>query len=189
MQELVTKYRLWLESEKIEALFMFQAGMVWASLDTVYQSCLADERIAVRLALITEVTVETSHMAGLGRFLRTGNCLTSGMRILISKRTVRILCLYNFRMMPLFIHRIHCPYSFGNAGRELSMCRMELKYPIPRLPEKIIFIVSWWKMHGEFIPAVRESKKNTTIIAIIVVHSGHLALRNLMRFRIRNQYR
>ena len=44
MQELITKYRPWKDGEKIEALFMFQAGTVWASLDTVYHSCLADDR-------------------------------------------------------------------------------------------------------------------------------------------------
>ena len=70
MQELITKYRPWKDGEKIEALFMFQAGTVWASLDTVYQSCLADDRFAARLVLVTETTVEKSHMAGAEQFLK-----------------------------------------------------------------------------------------------------------------------
>ncbi len=69
MQELKTKYRPLLEGEKIEALFMFQAGTVWASLDTVYKNCISDDRFNVRLVLITEMTVEKSHMAGARAFL------------------------------------------------------------------------------------------------------------------------
>lgn len=69
MQELITKYRPLLDGEKIEALFMFQAGTVWASLDSVYQSCLSNDRFAVRLVLMTETTVETSHMLGAKQFL------------------------------------------------------------------------------------------------------------------------
>jgi hypothetical protein len=69
MQELVIKYRPWLEGEKIEVLFMFQAGTVWPSLESVYESCVTDERFSVRLVLMTEVAVETSHMAGAQAFL------------------------------------------------------------------------------------------------------------------------
>jgi hypothetical protein len=69
MHELITRYRPLLEGEKIETLFMFQAGTVWSSLDTVYQSCLTDERFSVRLVLVTEVTVEKSHMVGAKDFL------------------------------------------------------------------------------------------------------------------------
>lgn len=70
MQELITKYRPWLDGEKIEALFMFQAGTVWTSLETVYQNCLSDDRFSVRLVLVTETTVEKSHMAGAEQFLK-----------------------------------------------------------------------------------------------------------------------
>ena len=69
MQELVTKYRPWLNGEKIEILFIFQAGTVWASLESVYYYCLSDDRFAVRLVFMTETTVETSHMVGAKQFL------------------------------------------------------------------------------------------------------------------------
>lgn len=69
MQELITYYRPLLKGEKIEALFMFQAGTVWASWDSVYRSCMEDNRFDVRLVFVNEVTVEKSHMAGAEVFL------------------------------------------------------------------------------------------------------------------------
>lgn len=70
MQELMANYRPLFPGEKIEALFMFQAGTVWASWDSVYKSCKDDDRFDVRLVFITEMTVETSHMAGAEGFLK-----------------------------------------------------------------------------------------------------------------------
>lgn len=58
-----------MDGEKIEALFMFQAGTVWASMDSVYRSCISDERFDVKLALIEETTVESSHMIGAQEYL------------------------------------------------------------------------------------------------------------------------
>lgn len=69
MQELITHYRKYVEGEKIQLLFMFQAGTVWASLDSVYRYCVQDERFEVCLTLIEETTVETAHMKGARRFL------------------------------------------------------------------------------------------------------------------------
>lgn len=69
MQVLQDKYRPYLDGEKIEALFMFQAGTVWASMDSVYRNCISDERFDVKLALIVETTVESSHMIGAREYL------------------------------------------------------------------------------------------------------------------------
>lgn len=69
MQELLAKYRPLIEGELIEVLFMFQAGTVWASLDSVYKSCIEDKRFDVKIALVRELTVEKSHMAGAEEFL------------------------------------------------------------------------------------------------------------------------
>lgn len=64
------KYRPLLPGEKIEIAFLFQAGTVWPSWESVYRTCNADERFNVRLILITESTVETSHSEGAEQFLR-----------------------------------------------------------------------------------------------------------------------
>ena len=69
MQKLRQSYRLWKDGEKIEAAFFFQAGTVWASMETVYKSCIEDVRFHVRLILMEETTVETSHMTGAREFL------------------------------------------------------------------------------------------------------------------------
>ncbi len=69
MQTLTTNYRQYVNDQKIQILFMFQAGTVWSSLDSVYRCCLKDQRFEVRLALIEETTVETSHMKGAREFL------------------------------------------------------------------------------------------------------------------------
>lgn len=69
MQTLTTHYRPLQAGEKIDTLFLFQAGTVWPSLDTVYRSCLEDCRFNVRLVLVTETTVEKSHMFGAKNFL------------------------------------------------------------------------------------------------------------------------
>ena len=69
-KRLIAAYRPYLPGEKIEALFLFQAGTVWASMESVYRSCLADERFLVRLVLVSETAVEKTHMAGAEDFLR-----------------------------------------------------------------------------------------------------------------------
>lgn len=69
MKELMEKYRPWLPEEKVEALFLFQAGTVWASWESVYESFLADKRFETKLVLITETAVEKSHMRGARQFL------------------------------------------------------------------------------------------------------------------------
>lgn len=70
MSELIARYRPWLPKEKIRVLFLFQAGTVWASMESVYDSCLADDRFETKLVLITETTVEKSHMIGAEQFLK-----------------------------------------------------------------------------------------------------------------------
>ena len=69
MQKLRQSYRPWKDGEKIEAAFFFQAGTVWASMETVYKSCIEDMRFNLRLILMEETTVETSHMTGAREFL------------------------------------------------------------------------------------------------------------------------
>ncbi len=69
MRRIKDEYRQYKENEKVEALFMFQAGTVWASLDSVYRSMKADSRFEVRLVLIEETTVDTSHMLCAKKFL------------------------------------------------------------------------------------------------------------------------
>lgn len=70
MQQLLERYRVLKKDEKIEVAFLFQAGTVWASWDSIYRSCIADERFAVQLILMEETAVETSHMVGAKRFLQ-----------------------------------------------------------------------------------------------------------------------
>lgn len=55
--------------EKIRIAFLFQAGTVWASMDSVYRSCLQDNEVEVTLVYIEETAVEKSHMIGAKEFL------------------------------------------------------------------------------------------------------------------------
>lgn len=70
MQKFVSHYRKLEKGEKIEVLFMFQAGTVWASLESVYKFCMGDERYSVKIAWIEETTVEKSHMMGAEKYLK-----------------------------------------------------------------------------------------------------------------------
>ena len=63
------QYRPFKEGEKIEIAFLFQAGTVWASWDSVYRACLEEEAFSVRLVLITRTTVEEAHSEGARQFL------------------------------------------------------------------------------------------------------------------------
>lgn len=69
MPRLKHKYLPLKVGEKIRAVFLFQAGTVWASMESVYHSCLSDERFLVKLVLVEETTVESSHMIGAKEFL------------------------------------------------------------------------------------------------------------------------
>lgn len=69
MRTLQENYKPYIKEEKIQALFLFQAGTVWASMESVYESCKADERFEVKLVWVEETTVETSHMASAKEFL------------------------------------------------------------------------------------------------------------------------
>ena len=55
------KYRPYVEGEKLQVAFLFQAGTVWASWESVYDAFVNDDRFNVRIILLTQTTVETSH--------------------------------------------------------------------------------------------------------------------------------
>lgn len=69
MQTLQDNYKAYKKGEKIEALFLFQAGTVWASMESVYESCKQDGRFDVKLVWVEDTTVETSHMVTAKEFL------------------------------------------------------------------------------------------------------------------------
>lgn len=73
MQNLRKTYRDFQDGEQIEAAFLFQAGTVWASMESVYKSCLADKRFHTQLIFIRKTTVETAHMVGAKEFLEQQN--------------------------------------------------------------------------------------------------------------------
>ena len=62
-------YRPINKAKKIDIAFLFQAGTVWPSWESVYRVCINDERFNVRLILITDITVEASHNIGAETFL------------------------------------------------------------------------------------------------------------------------
>ncbi len=64
-----TMYRKTKENEKIEVAFLYQAGTVWPSWESVYEACVEDERLSVRLILISDTTVEVSHSVGAEDYL------------------------------------------------------------------------------------------------------------------------
>lgn len=73
MRSLKKIYREFRDGEQIEVAFLFQAGTVWASMESVYKSCMADERFHIELILMEETTVETAHMVGAKEFLQQEN--------------------------------------------------------------------------------------------------------------------
>lgn len=64
-----SSYRLCIEGEKIEAAFLFQAGTVWPSLESVYNELKRDAEVSVRLFFDNNTTVEKSHSAYAEKFL------------------------------------------------------------------------------------------------------------------------
>ena len=71
----VESYRPLLNNEKIEIAFLFQAGTVWPSWESVYKACLDDGRMKVSLILVTGTTVENSHNVDAEKFLQEGGYL------------------------------------------------------------------------------------------------------------------
>ncbi len=67
---LCDNYRRILPGEKIETAFLFQAGTVWPSWESVYQACQCKECFDVRLILVSETTVEVSHSIGAEEYLK-----------------------------------------------------------------------------------------------------------------------
>lgn len=63
------KYRILKRDEKIDIAFLFQAGTVWPSWESVYKACLVEERINVKMILVSRQTVEASHNVDAERFL------------------------------------------------------------------------------------------------------------------------
>jgi len=62
-------YRPYLPGEKVEIAFLFQAGTVWPSWESVYLELKSDSRVSVRFFLDTDTTVEKSHNKGAREFL------------------------------------------------------------------------------------------------------------------------
>ncbi len=70
MDDLLRRYIPWEQGEKIRVVFLFQAGTVWPSTESVYESCLSDTRFDVRLVYDDELAVEKGHMAEARNFLQ-----------------------------------------------------------------------------------------------------------------------
>ena len=64
-----SEYRLLEQNEKMDIAFLFQAGTVWPSWESVYKACLIEERINVRMILVSKKTVEASHNVDAENFL------------------------------------------------------------------------------------------------------------------------
>ncbi len=65
------KYRPYVDGEKLQVAFLFQAGTVWPSWESVYDAFVNDDRFDVRLILLTQTTVETSHNKGAEDYLKS----------------------------------------------------------------------------------------------------------------------
>ncbi len=61
------------KQEKIRIVFLFQAGTVWASWESVYSACRKDDRIEVKLLLLSETVIEKSHLISAEEFLKKQN--------------------------------------------------------------------------------------------------------------------
>lgn len=61
-----TSYR---EGEVIRIVFLFQAASVWASWESVYEACMADSNVEVKMLLLTQHGVEKAQMISAREFL------------------------------------------------------------------------------------------------------------------------
>lgn len=57
------------EGENIRIIFLFQAASVWASWESVYEACVEDRNIEVRMLLLTKTSVEKAQMISAKEFL------------------------------------------------------------------------------------------------------------------------
>ena len=62
-------YRQIVPGEKIDIAFLFQAGTVWPSWESVYEACMQEDCFNVKVVLITRKTVETAHNTDAEQFL------------------------------------------------------------------------------------------------------------------------
>ena len=69
MNLLKDHYRPLNRNEKIEVAFLFQAGTVWPSWDSIYEELIKDSSFLVRIILLSEVTVEQSHQKNAEKYL------------------------------------------------------------------------------------------------------------------------
>lgn len=68
------KWRRWIytpyrEGEVIRIVFLFQAASVWASWESVYEACMADSNVEVKMLLLTQYSVERAQMVSARDFL------------------------------------------------------------------------------------------------------------------------
>lgn len=61
-----TPYR---EGEAVRIVFLFQAASVWASWESVYEACMADSNVEVKMLLLTQSCVERAQMISARDFL------------------------------------------------------------------------------------------------------------------------
>ncbi len=61
-----TPYR---EGEAVRIVFLFQAASVWASWESVYEACMADSNVEVKMLLLTQSVVEKAQMVSARDFL------------------------------------------------------------------------------------------------------------------------
>lgn len=64
------RYTPYNAQEKIRIVFLFQAATVWASWESVYAACVKDADMEVKLLLVSETAIETSHLIAAEEFLK-----------------------------------------------------------------------------------------------------------------------
>ena len=114
------------KGEKIRIAFMFQVASFWPSWDSLYSSCIKDDRFETKLYWINEEAGEPSQMKTAELFLKTSE---------IEFET------YDFQKMLLF--RPHyavfqTPYDLFTLESELFTYHMELKFQIQKNPNSNI---------------------------------------------------
>ena len=59
--------------DKIRIVFVFQVASFWTSWESLYKSCIEDERFEVKLMWINDVTGDVAQMSSAQQFLECKN--------------------------------------------------------------------------------------------------------------------